>query len=318
MDITFMHLDEAWYSSAKAEWCEPFDYQARVRGKLVRAELAWVLSGIFGLTTAHTHVLRCAVEQMNASSLLHDDVLDRDELRRGVPSVWKRYGDGVALVSGMYGYIDGLQRLAELNDLNVVRAGVKSLERLHVGQYLDLMASESKHLLTLEEYGYIATANTGCFFVFLLEACQCLRSLNTEIYKVLESFMRELGVYYRYVNDYCDVVHIPHFEKKGFAMDLEGGPKSFLMILAGDVLIKGPRSADQKNEIIRAYGDAGVFEAAMNLMEQTYIGLQQHLEAVSKLDTGVNVEPLSAFLQGIHFQHDPNDNYYTRVLSRKV
>ena len=314
MGTTFMHLNEAWYSSAKAKWCEPFDYQARVRGKLVRTELAWALSGLFGLTAAHTHVLCDAVELMNASSLIHDDVLDRDELRRGVSSVRKRYGGEVALVSGMYGYIEGLQRLAELNDLNVVRAGVKSLERLHVGQYLDFLASESKQLLTLEEYGYIATANTGCFFAFLLEACHCLRALNAGVYKVLESFMCGLGVYYRYVNDYCDVVHIPHFEKKGFAMDLEGGPKSFLMILAGSALTKGPLNTEQKNEIIRAYGDAGVFDAAVSLMEQTYQGLQQHLEAVSQLDASLNVERLNAFLRGVHFQHDPNDNYYARVL----
>lgn len=314
MNNSFVRLNEAWYSSAKAEWCEPFDYQARVRGKLVRTELAWALSTLFGLAAAQTHVLCDAVEQMNASSLVHDDVLDRDELRRGVPSVWKRYGDNVALISGMYGYIDGLQRLAELNDLNVVRAGLKSLERLHVGQYLDYLASESNELLTLEEYGCIAKANTGCFFVFLLEACQSLNVLNAEVYDLLESVMCGLGVYYRYVNDYCDVNHIPHFEKKGFAMDLEGGPKSFLMILSGEPLTKGMRTTDQKNQIIRAYGDAGVFEVAMDLMEQTYTGLQRHLDAVCQLDASINIEKLTAFLLDIHFQPDPNDNYYTRLL----
>ena len=314
METSFMHLNEAWYSSAKAKWCEPFDYQARVRGKLVRTELAWALSALFGLTAAQTHVLCEAVEQMNAASLVHDDVIDRDELRRGVPSVWKKYGDSVALISGMYGYIGGLQRLAELNDLDVMCAGLKSLERLHVGQYLDFLASESNHLLTLEEYGCIAKSNTGCFFVFLLEACQCLKTSSAPIYNLLESFMYGLGVYYRYVNDYCDVVHIPHFEKKGFAMDLEGGPKSFLMILSGQPLTKGTLSSDQKNDIIRAYGDAGVFEAAMDLMEQTYRGLQRHLEAIVQLDSSVNTAPLNAFLRGIHFQQDPNDNYYRRLL----
>ena len=57
---------------------------------------------------------------MNLSSLIHDDLLDGDSLRRGIPTVWKQYGSEVALVSGMYGYLDGLRMLAELNDMNIV------------------------------------------------------------------------------------------------------------------------------------------------------------------------------------------------------
>lgn len=312
----FANFDEAWYSSAKAKWAVPFNYQEHARGKMIRTELAWALSTLFDLPAAQTHVLCDAVEKMNVSSLIQDDQVDRDVLRRGVPSVWKQFGEGVALLSGMYGHIDALQRLAELKNLNVVCAGVRSIQRLHVGQFLDFEASESDGLLTLEEYGYIAQANTGCFFLFLLEACHCLRPLSEGVYKLLESMMYGLGVYYRYVNDYRDVNDIAHFEIKGFAMDLEAGPKSFLMILAGKSLTKGVRGSDQKKQIIREFGDSGVFEAAMSLMEQTYSGLQQRLDAIRQLDASVRVERLEVFLQGIHFQPSPSDNYYEWLLAK--
>lgn len=310
----FASFNEAWYSSAKATWYAPYHYQEQARGKLVRTELTWALSALFGLPATQTHVLCDAVEQMNLSSLVHDDLLDRDELRRGIPSVWKHYSEGVALVSGMYGYIEGLQRLAELNDLNVLCAGIKSLARLHVGQTLDFYASESDTLLTIEEYGYIAQANTGCFFLFILEACQCLKAVGNEVYRLLESMMYGLGVYYRYVNDYCDVNHIPHFEKKGFANDLEAGPKSFLMILAGEPLTKAARNSDEKNQIIRAYGDAGVFEAGMELIEQTFRGLNERLDAIHQLDSRINVQRLEAFVRDIRFQPDLSDDYYKRLI----
>lgn len=307
-------FNEAWYQRAQTQWLEPFVYQERSPGKRVRTELAWALSALYGLPSAQTHILCAAIEKMNLSSLIHDDLLDGDALRRGIPTVWKQYGVEVALISGMYGYLEGLRGLAEFDDINILRAGIESLKRLHVGQYLDAQVSAGDTLPTLEEYGHIAQANTGCFFVFLLEACQCLNALEAETYAVLERMMLLLGIYYRYVNDYCDINHIPHFEKKGFAMDLEGGPKSFLMILADKPLVKGVRTSDQKKHIIRAFGDAGVFEAALVLMEETYGQILHYLDVIRQRPCVVDINALERFLRTIHFQPGPNDNYYKQVL----
>ncbi|WP_300629613.1 polyprenyl synthetase family protein [Pseudomonas sp.] len=299
--------------NAKAQWFEPFRYQERATGKLARTELTWALSALYGLPSAQTRVLCAAIERMNLSSLIHDDLLDGDALRRGITAVWKQYGAEVALVSGMYGYLDGLRILAELNDIQVVNAGIESLERLHVGQFLDANASAGDTLPTLEEYGRIAQANTGCFFVFPLKACQCLKALETETYTLLERMMLLMGIYYRYVNDYCDINHIPHFGKKGFAADLEGGPKSFLMILAGKALVKGPLTSEQKTHIIRSYGDAGIFDAALALMEETYGQLLDYLGAIKRRNCAFNIHALEAFLRSIHFQPEPEDNYYLQL-----
>lgn len=308
-------IDRAKYVEAKARWIKPFVYQERVRGKQVRTELAWALSALYRLPTYPVHVLCDAVERMNVASLIHDDLLDADRLRRGIPAVWKQYGSSVALISGMYGYLEGLHGLGELGDLSVMRAGLNCLESLHIGQYLDTQFSDGAVLPSLEEYRFIAQANTGCFFVFLLSACQCLNRLDEGIYGELESMLYELGVYYRYVNDYCDINYIPHFKKKGFATDLEGGPKSFLMILANQPLIKGARTAEQKNSIIRAWGEAGVFDVALVMIEETYQHILQGLDAVRKRDAGIDIRKLKGFLCDIHFQPGEDDNYYRRVLA---
>ncbi|MCR4538845.1 polyprenyl synthetase family protein [Pseudomonas sp. 18.1.10] len=315
MTSSFPGIDPMRYATAQAQWIEPFAYQEHVRGKQVRTELAWALSALYRLPAHQTHVLCTAVERMNVASLIHDDLLDGDCLRRGIPAVWKRYGASVALVSGMYGYLAGLRGLTELNDLGVLRAGLKCLESLHIGQYLDTQISEGAVLPSLEEYGFVAQANTGCFFVFLLDACQCLKPLDHGVHAELEALLYELGVYYRYVNDYCDINHIPHFEKKGFATDLEGGPKSFLMILANQPLVKGARTAEQKNAIIRALGKAGVFDAALALMEDTYHHILQCLGTLRQLDCGLNSQGLEGFVRDVHFEPGADDNYYERMLA---
>ncbi|WLH71044.1 polyprenyl synthetase family protein [Pseudomonas sp. FP2309] len=265
-------------------------------------------------SAAQARVLCEAVELMNTASLIHDDVFDGDGLRRGQPSVWAAYGSTVAIISGMYGYLGGLQRLAELGNVDVLSAGLESLEALHIGQHLDVSVSDGSVLPTLEEYRLIAQANTGCFFVFLLNACQCLKPVDEALYLALKALLYELAVYYRYVNDYCDVNHIPHFEKKGFATDLEGGPKSFLMILAGQPLAKGKRSSEQKNEIVRAFGDAGVLDRASALMDATYKQLIEHLLVIGQHCAKPRLKRLEVFIRDIHFQPGPDDDYYKRVL----
>ena len=315
MNIALSCIDRARYLDAKVQWIEPFVYQEQVRGKQVRTELAWALSALYRLPASQVNVLCDAVERMNVASLIHDDLLDGDCLRRGIPAVWKHYGASVALLSGMYGYLEGLSGLGGLGDLSVMRAGLNCLESLHIGQYLDTRFSDGVVLPSLEEYWFIAQANTGCFFVFLLSACQCLNRMDDEVHGELESILYELAVYYRYVNDYCDINHIPHFEKKGFATDLEGGPKSFLMILANQPLAKGVRTAEQKNAFIRELGEAGVFDAALVLMEETFQHILQRLDAVRKRNAGLNISKLKVFLEDVHFQPCLDDNYYRRVLA---
>ncbi|MGE1172633.1 hypothetical protein [Pseudomonas sp. BW7P1] len=123
----------------------------------------------------------------------------------------------------------------------------------------------------------------------------------------------ELSVYYRFINDYCDINHIPHFIKKGFAPDLEGGPKSFLMILAGQTLKKQKRSDAQKRKIISKWGKAGVFSQALELMEISFYSIQQHLFRAKKNMNNQNFEQLEKFLQSVHFKQEPQDNFYENL-----
>ena len=298
-----------------SEWRAPFDYQQNAGGKNVRTAIAGALSAIYKLPADWTRQLCEPIELMHTSSLIHDDILDGDAMRRGQPTVWVKYGVGVALNSGMYGYIAGLQRLAGFSNLGILQAGLTCLEYLHIGQHLDLVFSNGNTLPTLTEYELIAQANTSCFFICLLEMFQCLSPVDEETYLALKSLLLELGVYYRYVNDYCDVNHIPHFEKKGFAPDLEGGPKSLLMILAGQPLVKAKRTNAQKKKIIKAYGRAGVLDTALAMIEATYATIEGHLEAIRYKHPEHNIHPLAGVLSDIRFQPGAADNYYQQCLA---
>jgi len=303
------------YLQAKSNWASAFEYQEYHAGKNIRTHLAYALADLYQLEQTVAQQLSEVVEKFNTASLVHDDLVDQDHTRRGAPSVWVKFGIGTALVSGMYGYIDGLQKLGELNNLPLVNIGIQSLEALHVGQYLDIQVSDGHVLPTLEEYRLIAQANTGCFFLFLLDSCQHLHPVKEELYLELKALLFELSVYYRYVNDYCDINHIPHFEKKGFAPDLEGGPKSFVMILANKALTKKKLTDQQKRDIIIAFGNAAVFSEALTVMEASFDQVQHHFANIRCLSENRNCHALNAFLESVHFQQHPRDNYFNNLNS---
>lgn len=302
------------YAQARALWASAFRYQEQHVGMKVRTSLTLALADLYQLAPMPAQTLCQIVELFNTASLVHDDIIDEDATRRGAPSVWVKFGIASALLSGMCGYIEGLQKLNAFGDAKLIDAGLKSLEALHIGQHLDTQLSEGNSLPTLDQYRFIAQANTGCFFMFILDSCQCLHPMPAAAYCALKDLMLELAVYYRFINDYCDINHIPHFKKKGFAPDLEGGPKTFLMILANSPLIKSKRTDFQKRRIILEWGNAGVFSRAMNIMEDSFKTIELHFEEARRHAQERNVSPLHAFLQDVHFQQDPQDDYYQSLI----
>ncbi|UFP97817.1 polyprenyl synthetase family protein [Pseudomonas fitomaticsae] len=306
---------DSTYAQAREIWASAFRYQEQHAGMKVRTALTLAIADIYQLSPMHTQTLCQIVELFNTASLVHDDIIDEDATRRGAPSVWVKFGIASALTSGMYGYIEGLQKLNAFGEANLIDAALKSLEALHIGQHLDTQLSAGNSLPTLDQYRFIAQANTGCFFMFILDSCQSLNPMPVAVYSALQDLMLELAVYYRYINDYCDINHIPHFKKKGFAPDLEGGPKTFLMILANSPLIKSKRTDFQKRRIIFEWGNAGVFIQALNIMEDSFNTIELHFEEARRHARERNFGPLHTFLRNVHFQQQPQDNYYQSLLS---
>lgn len=306
------------YLAAKSNWASPFEYQERHSGKKVRTALTFALADLYRLEPEDAQALCDVVEKFNTASLVHDDIVDQDSTRRGAPAVWVEFGMETALISGMFGYIDGLQTLARLHNIELMEVGLQSLEALHIGQYLDTQVSNGSVLPTMDDYRFIAQANTGCFFLFILDACQCIKAQDEKLHQELKKLLLELAIYYRYVNDYCDINHVPHFKKKGFAPDLEGGPKSFLMIIAKKMLSKQKITDEHKRRIILEFGKAGVFVKANALMEDSFKTIQQHLDMSRKLLPTGNFTSLESFLQEVRFQQNQYDDCYASLIRQHL
>ena len=81
-------------------------YQLHSGGKRFRAILALIASDIFNLNQKVSEYIAVCCEFIHNASLIHDDLQDRDLLRRGYPTIWNRFGDHTAINLGDY-FISG-------------------------------------------------------------------------------------------------------------------------------------------------------------------------------------------------------------------
>ena len=72
-------------------------YQLESGGKRFRVILALIASKIFGLSKDVSKSIAISCEFSHNASLIHDDLQDRDILRRGLPTIWNRFGDNTAI-----------------------------------------------------------------------------------------------------------------------------------------------------------------------------------------------------------------------------
>ena len=82
--------------------CEAMKYSVLSGGKRIRAFLVLSFAKMFGGSIEAALPFACAVEMIHAASLIHDDLpcMDDSDLRRGVPSCHKKFGEAIALLAG--------------------------------------------------------------------------------------------------------------------------------------------------------------------------------------------------------------------------
>lgn len=151
-------------------------------GARVRARLALHAGRALGRPEAECIAIAAACELLHNASLVHDDLQDRDEQRRGQDAVWRRYGDAVAicvgdlLLSAAYGALGSTGACAAMLSMRMHR---RIAEVIH-GQCADL-ALQGAAKTTLENYERVASAKSAPLLVLPLELALMLASRDEAV-----------------------------------------------------------------------------------------------------------------------------------------
>ncbi len=182
-----------------------------------------------------------AIEALHAYSLIHDDLpcMDDDDLRRGQPTVHKKWDEATAVLAG-----DALQTLAfellcdpTLGSAEVRMGLVLGLARasgaegMVLGQALDMAAEVASSPLTLGQITHLQAGKTGALIRFAAQAGAIIAGADP---KPLDAYAQALGLAFQIADDILDVKGDPAKAGKRLGKDAQAGKATFVSLLGLD------------------------------------------------------------------------------------
>nr|MCR4824913.1 polyprenyl synthetase family protein [Bacteroidales bacterium] len=152
------------FTSEPAGLYDPLRYMISIGGKRIRPRLCLTAYSLFsdsfdeGILAPAT-----ALEVFHSFTLMHDDIMDRSPLRRGVPTVWKKWNEDTAILSGDVMLIDAYQRIAKAPHAvldRVMELFSRTAAQVCDGQQYDL-EFESEKEVPMAEYNKMIGLKTA-------------------------------------------------------------------------------------------------------------------------------------------------------------
>jgi geranylgeranyl diphosphate synthase type I len=233
--ISRLHPDLAAMAEYHKGWTDtdghPIDGHAH--GKRIRAALALWSAQAAGGGPAVALPAATAVELVHDFSLLHDDIMDNDRLRRGRPAVWAVYGIGPAILLG-----DALHTLAQTILSETEPHGHHAAGRLAAaicdlcrGQAADLQFEHRQHV-PVQEYLSMVGNKTGALMRAATTLGAILAGADTTTITELDRLGHHLGVQFQVVDDLLSLFGNPQTTGKPTHSDLSRRKKTLPILAA--------------------------------------------------------------------------------------
>ena len=219
-------------------------------GKRVRPALVLLATqAVHGNVEAALPVA-CAIEDFQSAALIHDDIADKSELRRGEPCLYRRLGTGLAINVGDAALVHTIGRIChgntydETTRLRLIDALISMQERTLEGQALDLgWTQENRWDITPDEYLFMATSKTAYYSAAYPLLCGAIVGGGTaEQRSALKAFGLKAGLAFQLQDDLLNLVGNAKTQGKDFRSDITEGKRTLLVVKAIEALLANAES----------------------------------------------------------------------------
>ena len=224
-------------------------------GKRLRPFMVIKSCQILGGKTSNAMAAASAVEMVHNFTLVHDDIMDNDEMRHGVPTVHKKFGMSVAILAGDVLFSKAYQiisnsKLSPSATNQITSRLAKACVEVCEGQIFDIKMAEEKRIPTQSEYIKMIGKKTAALFdVSCAMGAICATNKLQDISN-LSSFGKNLGIAFQITDDLIGVMGDPKITKKPVGNDLREGKKSLPILMA----INAAKGKNKKI-ILKAFGN---------------------------------------------------------------
>ena len=207
-----------------------------------------------------------AVEMIHNFTLVHDDIMDNDEMRHGVTTTHKKFDIPLAILAGdvlyskAYNTISSKSKLSSNYTTQLVSKLSKACIEICEGQVNDIKFAENKKIPTEKEYIKMIEKKTAVLFeVSCAMGAICAKRKQKDV-KNLSAFGKNLGIAFQITDDLIGIIGDSKITKKPVGNDIREGKKSLPIILA----IKKARGQN-RTKIMRVFGNSGASKQQINL-----------------------------------------------------
>ncbi len=172
-------------------------------GKRLRPLLTVFTARLFGYASDDIYSLAAAMEMFHVATLLHDDVMDNAELRRGQTATHKQYGVTEAILTGDALLAKGNQLIASFGDPRLTEAASDAILRTTAGEIMEI-ANQGKYLPNLMTYQDIIEGKTAWMIRTSCRVGALRAGVSDELVNLAAEYGYNLGMAFQVVDDILD------------------------------------------------------------------------------------------------------------------
>ncbi len=241
------------------------EYIVNGGGKRLRPALVVLSAKALGYTGEHHHDLAAVVEFIHTATLLHDDVVDESDLRRGRATASVLFGNAASVLVGDFLYSRAFQMMVEINDMRVMQTLADTTNIIAEGEVLQLM---SCHDASVDAASYLRVIH--CKTAKLFEAAMRLGAILAAATSAHEQAVAEYGMHlgtaFQLVDDVLDYSGDEQAIGKNLGDDLSEGKPTLPLIYA---MQYGNASQAALVKMAIEQGDLGRFAEVLEIIKQT-------------------------------------------------
>ena len=227
------YLDSLPYDRKPASLYAPIKYVLSMGGKRIRPTLMLLAYNLFKDDPEKILSSACALETYHNYTLLHDDLMDNADVRRGQPTVHKKWNANLAVLSGDSMLVLAYQRMTECDShlAEVLRLFTETALEIGEGQQMDL-EFETRNDVCEEEYIEMIRLKTSVLLACAMKIGALLADAPADDADNLYSFGEKIGLAFQLQDDYLDVYGDPAVFGKAIGGDIVSNKKTYMLINA--------------------------------------------------------------------------------------
>jgi len=290
------YLDNLPYERKPAGLYDPIKYVLSIGGKRIRPTLMLLAYNLYKEDPERILSSAVALETYHNYTLLHDDLMDNASVRRGQPTVHKKWDANTAILSGDSMLVLAYERMAKcpVEKLKpVLDLFTETALEIGEGQQYD-MDFETRNDVREEEYIEMIRLKTSVLLACATKMGAILADAPQEDADNLYKFGEQMGLAFQLQDDYLDVYGDPEVFGKAIGGDILCNKKTYMLInafnLANDeqrkrlqqwVNAENPDPRQKIEAVTQIYNEIGISQLAEQKIKHYFNESRKYLEAVN-------------------------------------